>query len=43
MAIKMVCLECGEKFELEDWEDEAFEVECPECGSVDVDLDYGGF
>lgn len=38
MGMKMECMECGEKFEIEDWEEID---ECPECGSADLDLDYG--
>lgn len=36
--MKVQCMECGEKFEIEDWEEID---ECPECGSADLDLDYG--
>ncbi len=40
MALKLMCLECGEPFEVEEWELEEYEPECPHCGSVDIDLNY---
>jgi predicted nucleic acid-binding Zn-ribbon protein len=35
----MLCLECGNEFEL-NLSDVTVEHECPECGSVDLDVMY---
>ena len=33
-----VCCECGYEFDEEVHIDNSLELECPECGSIDIDL-----
>lgn len=39
MTIRLECLECGETFKVS-IKDLGGEPQCPECGSIDIDLAF---